>query len=103
MGGLAPRRMVRAGRGQVAVPSAKPPTNSLVVPRRRVENHGVSNMHTDRNRPDVTMDETIRRFPLYSARASRPVVRAAWRVLLMWRFRLFQRHRYRRLIIEEVT
>lgn len=53
--------------------------------------------------PDVTADETIGRPPLHSASASTSVVRAAWRALLMWRFRLFQRRRYRRLTLEEVT
>lgn len=60
-------------------------------------------MNTSRHRPDATTDETIGLPSRDSACASRPAVRAAWRVLLMWRFRLFQRRRYRRLIIEEVA
>ena len=60
-------------------------------------------MNMTRNRPDVTADGTLGRPPLHSAGASTSVVRAVWRVLLMWRFRLFQRHRYRRLAIEEVA
>ena len=30
-------------------------------------------------------------------------IRTCWRYLLAWRFRLFQRHRYKRLVVEEVS